>query len=313
MYLVLCASFTHKHFLAKTTYLSVSTELTFCLLVFVENDQTQQGHFSIQCAQREPISRDLCKYRDFLQGIKEKDGIIDLTSHVAHRSTTWDNAKTCYSPMELSNNVIPESSSQQHKKIYSKTSIIGKRLFQDNFNEEHEQDDTKEQPIPITDELALSPEVKILGERLFIDSCSNMVNISDNLYNTKLTLGSSSSSRSKKNLPPKRIIYPSKFLCSPYDNNDRGPLMQHELDLHKNILTLSKVEPHRSAWVVLIDKTKVSLGQLGDSFDANGRVEAYVINVFYRILFRDDHPRQSKKHDFFSTVYDYFLEKWRNE
>lgn len=58
----------------------------------------------------------------------------------------------------------------------------------------------------------------------------------------------------------------------------------------------------RSSWVVLIDKTMVSLGQLGDSFDEHGRVEAYVINVFCRILFRDDHPRHSKKHYFFSTV-----------
>lgn len=89
-----------------------------------------------------------------------------------------------------------------------------------------------------------------------------MVHTADNLYNTKLTLGTSS--RGKENLPPKRIIYPSKFLCSPYDNNDRGPLMSHEKELHRSIVTLSKVEPHRSSWVVLIDKTSHSLGQLGD-------------------------------------------------
>lgn len=93
--------------------------------------------------------------------------------------------------------------------------------------------------------MQLSPEVKILGERVFAQSCSNMVNTSDSLYNTSLSLGGSSSLRMKENLPPKRIVYPSKFLCSPYDNSDRGPLMQHELDLYKNILTLSKVEPHR--------------------------------------------------------------------
>ncbi|KAM3213032.1 hypothetical protein ACQJBY_065820 [Aegilops geniculata] len=140
-----------------------------------------------------------------------------------------------------------------------------------------------------------------------------MVNTTDKLYNTKLTLGDSSSSRSKENLPPKRVINPSKFLCSPYDYIDRGPLMQHEVDLHKKILLLSKVEPHRSKCVVLIDRTMVSLGQLGDSFDANGHVEAHVINVFCRILFRDNHPRQSKKHYFFSTISEYFLEKWGNE
>lgn len=254
-----------------------------------------------------------CKYREFLPGLKEKDNIIDLTSPVAHMSTTWDRPRTCYSPMRALNDENAEGSSHKHKKSYSTTPIFGKRLFLDEFNEEHEQEGTEDQPIPVSDELQLqlSPDVQILGERSFNGSCSNMVNTADNLYNTKLTLGSSS--RGKENMPPKRIIYPSKFLCSPYDNNDRGPLMPHKKELHRSIVTLSKIEPHRSSWVVLIDKTSLSLGQLGDSFDTNGHAEAYVFNVFCRMLFRENHPRQSKKHYFFTTLGDYFLEKWGTE
>uniref|UniRef100_A0ACD5VBH6 Uncharacterized protein n=1 Tax=Avena sativa TaxID=4498 RepID=A0ACD5VBH6_AVESA len=45
----------------------------------------------------------------------------------------------------------------------------------------------------------------------------------------------------------------------------------------------------------------------------NGWVESYVINVFCRKLFRDNHPRKSNKHFFFSTTSDYLLEKWKNE
>ncbi|KAF7104851.1 hypothetical protein CFC21_105715 [Triticum aestivum] len=188
---------------------------------------------------------------------------------------------------------------------YSATSFFGKRLFSDDYVEDDDQKGTKEQPIPV------SPDVQVLGERSFNGSCSSMVNTADNLYNTKLSLGSSS--RGKENLPPKRIIQPSKFLCSPYDHNERGPLQPHEIELHKGIVALSKVEPHRSQVVVLIDKTTLFLGQLGDSFDAAGHVEAYVFNVFCRILFRENHPRRSKRHYFFTTLGDYFLGNWSSE
>ena len=89
----------------------------------------------------------------------------------------------------------------------------------------------------------MSPDVQVLGERSFNGSCSSMVNTADNLYNTKLSLGTSSSG--KENLPPKRITHPSKWLSSPYDHNERGPLQQHEIELHRGIVALSKVEPHR--------------------------------------------------------------------
>jgi hypothetical protein len=125
-----------------------------------------------------------------------------------------------------------------------------------------------------------------------------MVNTADNLYNSNLTLGSYSSG--KENLPPKRLVRPSKYQCSPFDNDLRGPLTPLEKQLHSNIVALSKIEPDRRA--VLVDKTSLSLGQLGNSFDTNGHVEAYVFNVFCRLLFRDNHPRQSKKHYFFTTI-----------
>ncbi|XP_044437790.1 uncharacterized protein [Triticum aestivum] len=232
-----------------------------------KDEQEVQGDSSIQCAQRQPVSTGICKYRDFLPQFEEKDGIIDLR--------------------------------------YSTTAILGKRIFSDEFDENDEQEGTKHQPIPV------SPDVQVLGERSFNGSCSSMVNTADNLYNTKLSLGTSSSG--KENLPPKRITHPSKWLSSPYDHNERGPLQPHEIELHRGIVALSKVEPHRSKVVVLIDKTSLFLGQLGDSFGVSGHVEAYVFNVFCRMLFRENHPRRSKTHYFFTTLGDYFLENWKSE
>ncbi|XP_044394886.1 uncharacterized protein [Triticum aestivum] len=270
-----------------------------------KDEQEVQGDSSIQCAQRQPVSTGICKYRDFLPQFEEKDGIIDLTSPVARMSHTWGRATTYYSRMGKWNNENAESPTQKHKKRYSTTAILGKRLFSDEFDENDEQEGTKHQPIPV------SPDVQVLGERSFNGSCSSMVNTADNLYNTKLSLGTSSSG--KENLPPKRITHPSKWLSSPYDHNERGPLQPHEIELHRGIVALSKVEPHRSKVVVLIDKTSLFLGQLGDSFGVSGHVEAYVFNVFCRMLFRENHPRRSKTHYFFTTLGDYFLENWKSE
>ncbi|KAI5001850.1 hypothetical protein ZWY2020_026500 [Hordeum vulgare] len=66
-------------------------------------------------------------------------------------------------------------------------------------------------------------------------------------------------------------------------------------------------------WVVEIDNTRVSMEQLGNSFREKGWVESYVINVFCRKLFRDNHPRTSQRHFFFHTASEYFLQKWKNE
>nr|XP_020191057.1 uncharacterized protein LOC109776804 isoform X2 [Aegilops tauschii subsp. strangulata]XP_020191058.1 uncharacterized protein LOC109776804 isoform X2 [Aegilops tauschii subsp. strangulata] len=279
-----------------------------------QHEQTALGDSSIHYAQKEPATTEMCKYRNFLPGFEEIDDIIDLT---------WDNAKTCYYPMRTQNYENDVSSSQKNKKLlntslstfcpnlqsYLTTPFIGKRLFTDEVIEEDDQDGTKDQPIPVIDELQLSPDVQILGERVFNGSCSNMVNTADNLYNSNLTLGSYSSG--KENLPPKRLVRPSKYQCSPFDNDLRGPLTPSEKQLHSNIVALGKIEPDRRA--VLVDKTSLSLGQLGNSFDTNGHVEAYVFNVFYRLLFRDNHPRQSKKHYFFTTIADYFLQAWTTE
>ncbi|XP_048544892.1 uncharacterized protein LOC125523872 [Triticum urartu] len=90
--------------------------------------------------------------------------------------------------------------------------------------------------------------------------------------------------------------------------------MEYELHLYHNILLLSENNYYKGDyWAIEIDKCRVSLEQLGNSFKPSGWVESYVINAYCRKLFRDNHPRTSQRHYFFHTAAEYFLEKWRTE
>lgn len=139
-----------------------------------------------------------------------------------------------------------------------------------------------------------------------------MVNRTDDIYNTSLSLGTSSSFRGKENLPPKRVIQPSRYLSSPYECDDRGPIMQHELKMYEIITFLGDVEGIATKAAINIDKTIATYGQLGNSMKIDARVESYVINVYCRHLFNSNHPRNSRKHYFFHTASEYFLGKWKN-
>ena len=88
--------------------------------------------------------------------------------------------------------------------------------------------------------MASSPEVQFLGERVFNNVCSNMSKLSDDLYNAGLTLGSASVSAGKENIPPKRLINRSNYLCSPYDVKSTSKFVPnvHEMQIYETITTL---------------------------------------------------------------------------
>ncbi|KAF7094203.1 hypothetical protein CFC21_096533 [Triticum aestivum] len=87
--------------------------------------------------------------------------------------------------------------------------------------------------------------------------------------------------------------------------------MPHERKMYENITFLANVEGSKPT--VLIGKTIATFGQLGNSMKIGGRVQAYVINVYCRHLFNENHPRNSLKHYFFHTASEYFLGKWKND
>ena len=55
-------------------------------------------------------------------------------------------------------------------------------------------------------------------------------------------------------------------------------------------------------WAINIDNIRVKMLQLGSSMKENGWVEAWLMNVFCRKLFKDNHPRKTNKHFFFNTT-----------
>jgi len=144
-------------------------------------------------------------------------------------------------------------------------------------------------------------EVEVLGERNFNDTCNIMCNQVDVMYNTNLSLGSTSSSATKENFMSMRVINPSRYYVSPYDMNPTS-IKQSEIRNYEAITTLCDIDEFKYKWAVKFDNCKVSVLQLETSMKLNGWVESYVINVLCRKFFKDNHPRQSNKHYFFSTT-----------
>ncbi|KAM0890404.1 hypothetical protein ACQ4PT_027051 [Festuca glaucescens] len=218
-------------------------------------------------------------------GQKERQFFDITSSPEANDDLRTDEIQTYNKLLQSSSVRTPNS------KRYFKEEIVGRQLFPDD------------------DYASSSQEVKYLGTRNFNDSCKKLCDKSDDLYNTNLSLRTGSSMQGKENLPPKRIVQPSKYYNSPDDNKAKKPITPNEYRMYEVLTTLCDDEN----FSINIDNCKVSLEQLGKSFKQEGWVEAFVINSFCRKLFRDCHPKQSGKHYFFNTVSDYFLEKYKNE
>jgi hypothetical protein len=60
-----------------------------------------------------------------------------------------------------------------------------------------------------------SPELQILGENSFKNTCNSMNQEAESLYNTSLSLGTAR--HGKENYLPQRIPQRSKYMCSPFD------------------------------------------------------------------------------------------------
>lgn len=203
-----------------------------------EVQENKSSEVSVHCAQRQQSVGQICISPRPLTAITSDGGIIDLTSPNANIQNEWNQAHTCYSPRNRNTSYKTASTTPPSKKDFFSKATTGRILFPEGANIECKIDGTENNPVMFLDNNTDSPEVQILSDRSFKQSYGNLVDISDDHYNTKLLLGSSSSSRGKENVPPKRIVQPSRYLCSPYDNQDRGPIMQHELDLYNNILIL---------------------------------------------------------------------------
>ncbi|KAF0887530.1 hypothetical protein E2562_002259, partial [Oryza meyeriana var. granulata] len=165
-----------------------------------------------------------------------------------------------------------------------------------------------------------SPEVEICLERNFRSRNKAMCNISDQLYDrlngpkiSNVHSGSPSGGKDRRH-GPSRFICASKYKESPYNELPKKIFASEiELQLFNSIVKISNVEKFKYQWAieyttnVRVAFTSLAALQHGSFFDN------YVINAFCRKLFLDNHPDKSKKHFFFHTCSEYFLEKWSNQ
>jgi hypothetical protein len=93
------------------------------------------------------------------------------------------------------------------------------------------------------------------------------------------------------------------FCCLFFFNSFHLYVMKHLVFLltHSVGFLIIYILMYNSNWIINMNNCKVTLEQLGTSVKQNGWVEAWVINVFCRKLFKDKHPRISNKHFFFHT------------
>jgi hypothetical protein len=91
-----------------------------------------------------------------------------------------------------------------------------------------------------------SPDVQILGEKSFKENCNTMNDEAEKLYNTSLSLGSSSW-HGKENVLPQRIPQRSKYICSPFDVNPSPAVavQPFQQKIWEAVTSLCDVEPHR--------------------------------------------------------------------
>ncbi|KAM0864595.1 hypothetical protein ACQ4PT_043822 [Festuca glaucescens] len=88
---------------------------------------------------------------------------------------------------------------------------------------------------------------------------------------------------------------------------------QEQKQYYQAIVRLANMDGFKHKMAIQIGNCKVSLDTFGNSFKPGGTIEAWVINLYCRILFLSNHPKNSNRHTFFHTSSEYFLEKWENE
>jgi hypothetical protein len=89
-----------------------------------------------------------------------------------------------------------------------------------------------------------TPEVEILGVKSLKDTCNVMNQQAEELYNTSLSLGTSSNG--KENILPQRIPQRSKYFCSPFDVNPSQSVAVEPIQqkVWEAVTTLCDIEPH---------------------------------------------------------------------
>ncbi|KAG2650282.1 uncharacterized protein LOC120654003 isoform X1 [Panicum virgatum] len=121
-------------------------------------------------------------------------------------------------------------------------------------------------------------------------------------------LGSSSAGKQPRR--PRRIIQPNSYYRNFQTNkcNTRFIVSPQDLLAYECILFYGPHREYASTEVINYDNVRVSYQQLATlRHSEKVYVDKFVINVFCRKMFKDKHPKDSRRHFFFSTVGDYLM------
>jgi len=120
-----------------------------------------------------------------------------------------------------------------------------------------------------------------------------------------------SSSAGKRLRRPRCIVQPNSYYPNFQVNvcNARFSASIDERLAYDCLMFYSSQPDYASKEVINYDNVRVTFDELGKSMSRSHKksVHIHVINTFCRKLFKDRHPKDSRKHYFFSPVGDYLM------
>uniref|UniRef100_A0A0D3H265 Ubiquitin-like protease family profile domain-containing protein n=1 Tax=Oryza barthii TaxID=65489 RepID=A0A0D3H265_9ORYZ len=146
------------------------------------------------------------------------------------------------------------------------------------------------------------------SKRLFQDVTKSCVKAED-IYNAKFQLsqykhGMSSSGGKLPAHGPRRIIVPARHACDPFvpSMKRRFPVSEQENRYYIAIYRLADSTKWHSYDAVDFDNVRAKFSSFGHSLRKTGFVSPFVISVFCRYLFLNNHLSKSKKNYFFPSI-----------
>uniref|UniRef100_A0A0E0LVI0 Ubiquitin-like protease family profile domain-containing protein n=1 Tax=Oryza punctata TaxID=4537 RepID=A0A0E0LVI0_ORYPU len=164
----------------------------------------------------------------------------------------------------------------------------------------------------IFQDLTNSPDVQLLGESNFNDRCKKLCSKTDELYNASNNVSKSTQDFSSGGkLPlhgPRRVVIPARHATNSFVTEKlRFPITDEENRYFIVVCRLSESSQWQSYDAVNIDNIKAKFYSFGQSLKKGGSVSHYVMAVFCRVLFHNNHPSKSKKNYFFPSIGDQLI------
>uniref|UniRef100_A0ACD5WDP0 Uncharacterized protein n=1 Tax=Avena sativa TaxID=4498 RepID=A0ACD5WDP0_AVESA len=196
---------------------------------------------------------------------------------------------------------------------------------------------SKQAPIPISDfspkpQINQSPELEITGTSSFSFRQGELAKKGDEMYNS---MSNNVAQQGLEQCVPKQddvktienfidlsqnafeerlpkddlvILQPKNSLVLPLVQNGRFPVSDLDIKHYCAIVDLAYTKGIQKTYAVKFSKVHCSYISLGQSLMVAGHVDNFLLPVFCRKLFEDNHPSKSGRHHFFSLVGESILD-----